>query len=189
MTSDPNNRGAIRVKTLDAGAYRAAIPALSGLLVDAVEHGASVNFIAGVTADEAAAWWAARIPQVADGTTTAFVATRGVGDRGSAGAIVGSTLLIRSTNPNSPHRAEIAKVIVHSVARRRGVATSLMKAAEALARAEGRWLLTLDTQSGSAAEALYRRAGWQELGTMPNHSYRSDGVLAPTTFFWKDLRR
>jgi hypothetical protein len=63
-----------------------------------------------------------------------------------------------------------------------------MDAAEAAARADGRWLLILDTQAGTAAEALYRSMGWQELGTMPNHAYRADGVLAPTTFFWKDLR-
>ena len=106
----------------------------------------------------------------------------------ATGRIVGSTLLIRSRNPNSPHRAEIAKVIVHRSARRRGLGRALMEAAEAVARAEGRWLLILDTEAGSAADALYRAMGWQVLGTMPNHAYRSDGVLAPTTYFWKDLR-
>jgi GNAT superfamily N-acetyltransferase len=175
----------IEIVELGAQAYTAAIPGLAELLVDAVESGASVNFLAGVTHDHARAWWTARIPQVADGSVTAFVAREA--DEG-AGAIVGSTLLIRSPNANSPHRAEIAKVLVHSAARRRGLGRALMDAAEARARADGRWLLILDTQSGTAAEAFYRALGWIELGTMPNHSYRTDGVLAPTTFFWKDLR-
>jgi hypothetical protein len=63
-----------------------------------------------------------------------------------------------------------------------------MEAAEARARADGRWLLILDTEAGSAADTFYRKLGWQVLGTMPNHAYRSDGELAPTTYFWKDLR-
>ena len=179
-------RGAI--ETLDPETYVAAIPGLAALVVDAVEGGASVNFLAGVTVDQAAAWWSDRIPEIVAGSTTAFVAVEPGGAAAGRGAIVGSTLLIRSRNQNSPHRAEIGKVLVHRSARRRGLGRALMEAAEALARADGRWLLILDTEAGSAADAFYRSLGWQELGTMPNHAYRSDGVLAPTTYFWKDLR-
>ncbi|HEX5825219.1 MAG TPA: GNAT family N-acetyltransferase [Candidatus Limnocylindrales bacterium] len=177
------------IVALDADAYVAAIPDLASLLLDAVAGGASVNFLAGVTATDAAAWWTARVPAIAAGTTTAFVA-RSVdsGHRADGGIIVGSTLLIRSVNQNSPHRAEIAKVLVHRSARRRGLGRALMVAAEARAMADGRWLLILDTEAGTAADAFYRSLGWQELGTMPNHAYRADGVLAPTTWFWKDLR-
>ena len=135
-----------------------------------------------MTIDEAAAWWRERIPQVADGTITAFVA------RDAGGRIVGSTLLIRSRNQNSLHRAEIGKVLVHRDARRQGLGRALMEAAEAEARAEGRWLLVLDTVTGSAADALYRSMGWQELGTMPDHGRLPDGTLSATTYFWKDLR-
>jgi GNAT superfamily N-acetyltransferase len=177
------------VVALDPGAYVASIPGLAALIVDAVAGGASVNFLAGVTHDEAAAWWSARIPDVADGTTTAFVALAAADDGAADPTIVGSTLLVRSRSQNSPHRAEIGKVLVHRATRRRGVGRALMAAAEDHARAEGRWLLILDTQAGSAADTFYRGLGWQVLGTMPNHAYRSDGVLAPTTYFWKDLRR
>lgn len=169
------------VVALDARQYVAAIPALADLLVDAVAGGASVNFLAGVTPDQATAWWTERIGQVSDGTITALVARE-------AGVVVGSMLLIRSRNQNSPHRAEIAKVLVHRAARRRGIGRALMDAAESAARSDGRWLLLLDTEAGSAADVFYRSLGWQVLGTMPNHAYRSDGRLAPTTFFWKDLR-
>lgn len=175
----------IEVVALDAAGYAAAIPDLADLLVDAVDGGASVNFLAGLGRDEASAWWAARLEQVREGTVTPFVARA---DRPSGRAIVGSTLLIRSRNPNSPHRAEIAKVLVHRSARRLGIGRSLMEAAERAALAEGRWLLLLDTQVGTGADAFYRALGWTELGTMPDHSLRTDGVLAPTAFFWKDLR-
>jgi GNAT superfamily N-acetyltransferase len=173
---------AAEIVALDAAGYAAALPALGALVVDAVVSGAGVNFMDGVTVDEAAAWWSERLPQIADGTITAFVA------REPDGSIVGSTLLLRSRNPNSPHRAEIGKVLVRSDARRRGLGRALMEAAEASARADGRWLLILDTVTGSAADEMYRALGWHVLGTMPNHAYRPDGVLAATTYFWKDLR-
>lgn len=170
------------IERLDPTAYVASIPALAELIQDSVEGGAGVNFLAGVTTDDAAAWWRERIPLVADGTISVFVAN----DAG--GRIVGSTILIRSRNQNSMHRAEIGKVLVLRAARRRGVGRALMEAAEAEARADGRWLLVLDTVAGSAADALYRSMGWQELGTMPNHGRLPDGTLSPTTYFWKDLR-
>jgi RimJ/RimL family protein N-acetyltransferase len=108
----------VRIEAIDPSSYDDAIAGLAALLVDAVEGGASVNFLAGVTRDEAGAWWASRSEAVRSGTITVFVARDGDDER-----IVGSTLLERSRNQNSPHRAEIGKVIVHRSARRRGIAT------------------------------------------------------------------
>jgi GNAT superfamily N-acetyltransferase len=177
MTTDPSIR-----RLDDVADYEVAIPGLADLLVDAVEGGASVNFLDGLTVEDAAAWWQDRLPQIADGTITTFVATD------PSGRIVGCTLLMRSRNPNSPHRAEIGKVLVHRTVRRQGLARRLMNAAEDHARAEGRWLLILDTQTDSDAEHLYRALGWHEFGKVANHSLLTDGTLSPTTFFWKDLR-
>ncbi len=171
----------VTIRELDAAEYRAAIPDLATLLVDAVDGGASVNFVAGVSASEAAGWWSQRIDQVTDGAITTIVAVDGE-------HIVGSVLLIRSTNPNSPHRAEVGKMLVLRSARRRGIGAALMRAVEVRARADGRWLLILDTVTGSPAESMYRSLGWTELGVMPNHALLTDGTPAPTTFFWKDLR-
>lgn len=169
------------ILALDVDAYRAAIPGLAGLTLDVVDGGASVNFLADVTAAEAAAWWEARAESVADGVTTAFVAS-------SAGRIVGSVLLIRATQANAPHRAEIAKVLVHRDARRQGLGRALMRAAEERARADGRWLLILDTVTGSPADRFYRSLGWHEAGVVPNFALEPDGRLVSTTYFWKDLR-
>jgi GNAT superfamily N-acetyltransferase len=172
---------AIRIDVLDADAYRAAIPGLAALIVDAVEGGSGVNFLTGVTQAEAAAWWEHRVDLVDDGVVTAFAAFEGE-------RIVGSTILIRSVNPNSPHRAEIGKVIVLRSHQRRGIGAALMAAAEARARNEGRWLLLLDTATGSAADAMYRATGWHAFGIVPNHALLPDGSLSDTTYFWKDLR-
>ena len=173
--------GTIRIAALSATAYEAVIPRLAALVVDVVDGGASVNFLAGVDEATAAAWWSARTDAVADGMVTPFVAF-------DLDRVVGSVLLIRSRIPNSPHRAEIAKVLVHRTARRRGIGVALMAAAEATARAEGRWLLVLDTETGSAAAALYRSMGWREAGTIPDFALRADGTLSPATYYWKDLR-
>ena len=174
----------MRVEPLDPEAYEAAIPALAELVVDAVAGGASINFLADVTVESAAAWWQARLDDVRDGRTTAFVAR----DEEQGDRILGVTLLIRSVNANSPHRAEIGKVIVHRTARRRGLGRALMTAAEDRAREEGRWLLVLDTVTDSDADALYRALGWQVTGIVPDYALLPDGRPWPATFFWKDLR-
>ena len=171
----------VEIAALDLEGYRRAIPDLVALTLDAVAGGASINFLLDTPADEVTAWWEARLGSVASGLTTPFVARLD-------GTVVGCTLLARSGNPNSPHRAEIGKVIVHQAARRRGIASALMLAAEARARADGRWLLVLDTYSGSAAEALYRSLGWHESGVVPNYAFDTAGRPEPATFFWKDLR-
>ena len=170
------------VRALDADGYRAAIPELAALIVDAVAGGAGITFLRDVTIDTAAAWWRSLEPDVASGRTTPFVAIS------EDGGIVGSTLLVRSIYENSPHRAEIAKVVVRRSHRRRGLASALMTAAEERARADGRWLLVLDTVEGSAAEALYHALGWHETGVVPNYAMNPDGVPQSATFFWKDLR-
>jgi GNAT superfamily N-acetyltransferase len=171
------------VEALAPASFDEAIPGLAALVVDAVRGGASLNFLADVTADTAAAWWERRRDVVGDGTATVFVARNGDTD-----TILGSTLLLRSTNANSPHRAEIGKVVVHRSVRRQGIARALMAAAEERARSDSRWLLVLDTVSGSPAEAFYRALGWHETGVVPNYALLPDGRPWPATFFWKDLR-
>jgi len=170
------------VEALEPASFDDAIPGLGALLRDAVDGGASVNFVAGVTQDATEAWWAARRPAVMAGTITVFVA------RDGDGRIVGSTLLDRSINPNSPHRAEIGKVIVHRSARRQGLGSALMLAAESRARDEGRWMLVLDTVTGSPAAAMYEALGWQTAGTIPDYALDVHGRPEPATYYYKDLR-
>ena len=135
-----------------------------------------------MTSEQTEGWWGSRAARVEDGTITVFVA------RDGDGRIVGSTLLERSINPNSPNRAEIGKVIVHRSMRRRGLGKALMGAAEGCARAEGRWMLILDTVTGSPAAALYESLGWQTIGTIPGYALDVDGVPEAATYYYKDLR-
>ena len=101
------------------------------------------------------------------------------------GASVG--FLDGAAQPNARHRAEVAKLLVHRDARGLGCATALLTALEETAHTLGRHVLVLDTQTGSTAERLYRRRGWQLVGTVDNYAAMPDGRLAPTTFMTKHL--
>lgn len=168
------------IRRLDAAAVEGRLGDLAAVLVDAVAHGASVNFMAGLTEAEAAAFWRRQLPGVAEGGTRLLVAEDG-------GRLVGTVLLTFAQQPNAPHRAEVGKMLVLSSARRRGLGRRLLAAAEDTARRAGRTLLMLDTETGSAGDMLYRSCGWVECGRVPDHSFRADGRLAETTLFLKAL--
>jgi GNAT superfamily N-acetyltransferase len=154
---------------------------LAALLVDAVESGASVNFMRGLTVDQAAGFWRGQLPGLADGSRILLAAE-------ADGRLVGTAVVTFAPQPNQPHRADITKMLVHSSLRRRGLGARLLAVAEAAARAAGRTLLVLDTESGSAGERLYRRGGWIKVGEIPNFSFDPDGTLRAATIFYKDVQ-
>jgi len=172
----------VAIARLDAAGYEAAIPELAALLVDAVEHGAGVNFLAPLDPAVSREWWADRAVLVAAGAITPITA------REAGGRLVGCVLLIRAQQQNGPHRADVSKLLVHSGARRRGIARALMTELEAVAREDGRWLLVLDSETGTGAEATYRALGWIPIGVIPAYALRTTGEPGPATFFYKDLR-
>jgi len=153
------------------------IDALSTLLIDAVDGGASVSFLPPLDADTARAFW--RRQEV--GARGAFVLAR------RDDAIDGVVMLAPAWAPNQPHRAEVAKLLVHRRARRRGLARRLMETLEQRAHASGFTLITLDTWRGDAAESLYRSMGWREVGVIPDFAVTADGSLGDTVIFYKSL--
>lgn len=171
----------ITVAQLDAEAAQAAIPALVGILADAVDSGASVGFMQWNGPSDYVAFWTGVAADVAAGRTILFAARQGAD-------VLGTAQLQLVGKPNQPHRAEIAKVLVHSRARRRGIAHRLMQAAETAARQAKRDLLVLDTDESGAARRLYGKLGWTELGTIPRYALMPDGRDCGSTFFYKDLR-
>ena len=161
-----------------ASARRAA---LVDLLVDAVESGASVNFIWPMTSAKAEAWWEGALASHARGERLIFAAE-------AAGRLDGTVQLILAPQENQAFRADLAKMLVHRRARRQGLGAQLLGAAEAEARRIGRTLLTLDTETGSAAERLYTRLGWQRFGEIPGYAATADNrTRATCTFFYKAL--
>jgi GNAT superfamily N-acetyltransferase len=156
------------------------VDALAALLTDVVASGASVGFMAGMSPADAQDFWRETIAGIESGRTILFAAFDG-------GRLVGGVLLHPCGKSNQPHRADVAKLLVHRGARRARVATRLMEALEARALALGRTLLTLDTASGSDAEYFYQRRGYARAGEIPGYALMPDGALTATTFYYKQL--
>jgi len=172
---------AVMIVRLDAAQAREAVPALAAVLLDCVDGGASVSFMAPLAPEKAQAFWRGVAEGVAQGERVLLVAQ----DEG--GAIVGTVQLVVAQPDNQPHRADVAKMLVHRRARRRGIAQRLMAAVETAARDAGKTVLVLDTVTGGDAERLYERAGWQRVGVVPNYALMPDGALCGTTIFHKQL--
>ena len=155
---------------------------LVSVLVDCVEGGASVSFLHPLTRERAAAFWRRVAGEVATGERALLVAE-------DAQGVCGTVQLVLGLPENQPHRADLAKMLVHSRARRRGLGEALMRAAEATARDCGRTLLVLDAVTGGDAARLYERLGWQRVGDIPNYALMPRGEPCGTTYYYRELRR
>ncbi|MBJ7309004.1 GNAT family N-acetyltransferase [Rugamonas sp. CCM 8940] len=171
----------ITIRRLDADAAAASIEALADVLIDCVEGGASVSFMLPLPRAKAVAFWRDVAAGVARDERVLLVA------EDAAGRIVGTVQMITALPDNQPHRADIAKMLVHRQARRSGIAQRLMEAIDTAARDAGKSVLVLDTVSGGDAERLYERAGWQRVGAVPQYALMPNGDLCGTTFFYKHL--
>jgi GNAT superfamily N-acetyltransferase len=168
------------VVELSADGAARRLGALAEVLLDAVRGGASVGYMADISQADAEDFWRETIHAVAAGKTLLFAAFDGE-------ILIGTVLLQPCFKPNQPHRADVAKLLVVSSARRAGVATALMQALEDRALALGRTVLTLDTATGSDAEDFYRRRGYERAGTIPRYTLMPDGSMSGTTFYYKHL--
>jgi GNAT superfamily N-acetyltransferase len=153
---------------------------LADLLVDTVDGGASIGFLAPMDRAAAVAWWKERVGAVAAGHLTVWAAHDG-------SHAVGTVSLAFPDKPNSRHRAELVKLMVHRDARGRGLGRRLLGTAEDAARSAGITLLHLDTETDSPAERLYGSAGWTRAGVIPDYAADPAGVLRPTTLYYKRL--
>jgi GNAT superfamily N-acetyltransferase len=161
------------------GADRHNIEALAAVLFDCVAGGASVNFMDGFSQRDAEAFFARVFDSLERNERILLAAF-------DQGRLVGTVQVLTAMPPNQPHRAEIAKLLVHRSARGQGIAGLLMQSAEDAARAAGKTLLVLDTASAEA-ERVYTRLGWTRLGTIPNFALLPNGEPCATTFFYKQL--
>ncbi|GAB2848735.1 GNAT family N-acetyltransferase [Streptomyces deserti] len=166
------------VRRLDEAQLLEGSEELADLLADTVDGGASIGFLAPLDRARAVAWWQGRAAAVAAGQLAVWVAY-------GQGRALGTVSLAFPDKPNSRHRAELVKLMVHRDARGRGLGRGLLAVAEEAAAEAGITLLHLDTETGSPAEHLYRSAGWTRVGTIPDYAADPAGVLRPTTIYCK----
>lgn len=155
--------------------------ALVDLLVDAVEGGASINFVRPMTRQKSEAWWDGALASHTRGERLILVAE-------TDGRLDGSVQLIPAPQENQAFRADIGKLVVHRRARRQGLGEALMLAVEAEAHHIGRTLLTLDTEAGGAGDRLYQRLGWTRFGMIPAYATNAENTSREAcSFFYKAL--
>jgi ribosomal protein S18 acetylase RimI-like enzyme len=170
----------IEIRRLASVEVHEQLDGLASVLVDCVAGGASVSYLTPFSHEQACGAFEAVAGEVEQGRRLLLAAFAG-------GDLVGTVQVILALPPNQPHRAEIAKLLVHRSARRRGIARLLMERAEVEARTEGKTLLVLDTVTGDNAERLYERLGWTKVGVIPGYALYPDRRPCDTTIFWKSL--
>ena len=158
----------------------AEVEGLADVLIDCVEGGASVSFMHPLTRERAVAFWRRVAQGVAAGERAVLAAEDGRG-------LCGTVQLVLGQPENQPHRADLAKMLVHRRARRQGLGQALMRAAEATARACGKTLLVLDAVTGGDAARLYERLGWVRVGDIPGYALMPRGGFCSTTYYYRDL--
>lgn len=156
------------------------IESLTDVLVDCVQGGASVGFMVPLDRGRAFAFWKKVASAVALGDRVLLVAEDELG-------VCGTVQLIVDLPDNQPHRADVAKMLVHRRARRRGLGEALMKAVQSEAKQRGKTLLVLDTVTDSEASRLYGRLGWVRVGDIPGFALFPSGEVCSTTYFYRDL--
>jgi GNAT superfamily N-acetyltransferase len=156
------------------------VEGLADVLINCVEGGASVSFMLPLTRDRARAFWQAVAADVAAGLRALLVAE-------DAEGICGTVQLVFDLPENQPHRADLAKMLVHRRVRRQGLGAALMRAAEATGIECGKTLLVLDAVTGGDAARLYERLGWVRVGDVPNFALYPDGGYCSTTYYYRQL--
>ena len=171
----------LSVRCVGAAEVQSCVEPLADILVDCVEGGASVSFMAPIARATARGFWQGVAAAVVEGRCILLLAE-------ADGVVVGTVSVVPAAQENQPHRADLAKMLVHRRARNTGVGEALLLAAEAAARTVGRTLLVLDTATGGAGERLYARLGWQRVGIIPGYALYPDGEPCDTTLFCKTLQ-
>jgi GNAT superfamily N-acetyltransferase len=169
-----------RIERVESADAAEVLPHLADILIDCVEGGASVSFMAPLSHDKALAFWRGVLESMARGERVVLVV------RDASGRISGTVQVVLAQPENQPHRGDVSKMLVHRRARRQGLGEALMRAAEQEALRAGKTLLVLDTAS-DAAERLYARAGWVECGRIPGYALMPTGEPCATTLYYKEL--
>jgi GNAT superfamily N-acetyltransferase len=158
----------------------AKIDELAAVLIDCVDGGASVSFMQPLSRERAVAFWRRVAQGVAAGDRALLVAEDSLG-------VCGTVQLVLDVAENQPHRADLAKMLVHRRARRQGLGAALLRTAEATAREGGKTLLVLDAVTHGDGARLYERMGWTRVGVIPGYALMPRGGLCDTTVYYRTL--
>jgi GNAT superfamily N-acetyltransferase len=166
------------IRILTAEETRRARADLCETLSDCINGGASLGFMLPFTPQDAVDYW----DEIADAVEKGGIILAAAEVDGK---VVGTVQVGLASKPNQPHRGDLMKLLVHRSARGLGLSRKLMEAVEAEAARRGRTLLVLDTATGSDAEKIYPRFGWERVGVIPDYALWPGGGFCDTTLFYK----
>ena len=150
------------------------------LLQNSVAGGATAGWTAVPSTKAARNYWTEVLEAVGRGERMLFVAT-------DNHVCAGAVQVALPPREYSRHRGQVQKLMVHSQYRRRGTGLALVKALESAAAAKGLTLLVLDVHTGSAAEALFRHAGYTFSGAIPGFWRSPQGTLETAALYYRPL--
>ena len=169
-----------QVRQVNAESFAYYRQGLEELLLDGVDHGASVGFMADLDEAQARDYFTGVQASIEDASLLLWVVLRDE-------RVVASVQLALCQKANGRHRAEVQKLLVHSHARRHGLGQQLMRTLEQAAHQQRRGLLYLDTEAGSPAEAFYQALHYTKVGELPDYCQSPDGRYSPTAIYFKTL--
>lgn len=170
------------------------IPYLAAMHASCITHDSlSATFMPPLSHEKLLSWWKDRIAEINQGTRLMWILVRDdshpapENDQVTGPDVVGVASLAMPFSETGHFRANVEKLFIHTDWRRRGGALKLLEVLEAEAKDRGKTLLTLNTETDSAADYLYKKAGYVELGKVPDYGLNPTGVLRSGTFYWKKL--
>ncbi|KAH6692412.1 acetyltransferase [Plectosphaerella plurivora] len=174
--------------------HTSLIPYLAALHAQCITHDRTMaTFLPPLSHDKLLAWWKDRIAEVTAGTRLMLILLEEdvPGSKPKGTDLVGVVMLSLPTSETGAMRGFIEKLLVHTRFRQRGAARTLMARLELEAAKRGRTVLMTDAETGTAAELVYKKLGFIEVGKIPSYGLSPNsapGELREETFFYKLLK-
>jgi GNAT superfamily N-acetyltransferase len=146
------------IRQLDSADGLQYLDELANVLLDCVDGGASVNFMALLASETAEAFFEDILRKVEEGECI-LLWQRLWGQ--------GWSVQSRSAQPCRPISLTeriLPSLLVLRTARGQGIGARLIERAEVVSQTMGKTLLVLDTVTGGDGEELYTRLGWNKAG-------------------------
>ncbi|MNJ93631.1 Acetyltransferase [compost metagenome] len=181
MSSSPISHTDLVIEEVKESSIK-LISELVDLTFNIVQGGASVGFMEDLTVEQAKKFWTDLLNKVKEQKIILIIARDAFTHR-----VAGTVQLQIDLPSNQTHRADVAKMLVHTDFRRMGIAQNLLQHIENIAIDLNKTLLVLDTVTDSPAYVMYQKCGWTIVGDIPNYALFPNGTLCSTTYFYKKL--
>ncbi|KAJ4417991.1 hypothetical protein N0V82_005843 [Gnomoniopsis sp. IMI 355080] len=184
--------GTVRTQVFNAREHSHLTVYLAGIHGECITSDKMIGtFVSPLNIEKMLKWWKDRIAETTAGNRVIIMLLSGAPDPAvkiHSDHLVGVAMLATPHVETSPFRASVESLLISSRYRRRGGSHVLLQAVEDQALMKGKTLLMAEMESGTTAEALFKKHAYQEAGMVPRYSLRPDnGDRRDAVFLYKDL--